>query len=227
VGLALLKRAYAEGALGVEQRDQLVQELQQGRCAVHQQSFNGTLDLERIVSLVTLRLQQGAGTLHRVARWDARHGLKPGLELPGCKRATWELPPAALERLLASLDPLASHVRVVGVDHRVEHRDSMSCGVHTKYVRTEYLAELAIPQEQLELPQLEQRVPFDPHELGVTLPRAVFALASHESLLLCCWLTEEEASCLGDHASEGLLLRWLSCMDMEPLRAASQGTLTL
>jgi hypothetical protein len=110
---------------------------------------NGQGEIERVVSVVALRIQQGDYCLEdqplqlvEIGRWNGTR-IVPTCQLPGGKQERDELVGDAARRLMDSLlEPIVNRVKLVNMKRQVEWKESKEYGVRTKYLRTVCVATL-------------------------------------------------------------------------------------
>jgi len=103
-------------------------------------------EVERIVSLVVVRVERGDGTLARLGKWQNQR-VAVNCTLPGTKLHGGEVTESGTDRVLTGeLSPyILGGFRITGNNRDVKSKASRNYGISTKYLRTEFTLELEDP----------------------------------------------------------------------------------
>jgi len=125
----------------------LKQEIRNGKSTI---MLNAQGKVERVVSVVALRLQDSDGNIF-TELGQMEGGLKACCQLPGAKREQSELANETLQRLLAKLRLPSESVEVLCMERHVQYKESREYQLHSRYLRTIHVARL---MGEVELPRV-------------------------------------------------------------------------
>jgi len=208
-----------------QQRETLVQDLQEGKCSLQPSEDNGGLVV--VVSLVALKVQRSSGDMFvQLGRLD-KTGARGCCQLPGSKRRRGEIPHLAVERVLASeLVTFQGRLAFEEFEQEVERRTSSRYGLPTTYFRAIRVAWLNDEDEDIDLwtarLDLSKLGDEAAQHLGELVTKAVYMVpdgplvTEDRKVLLFTWVTPDEFEFLKDSDNRGVLHEWLNAMDIWP-----------
>mmetsp|Transcript_31365 Transcript_31365/g.73159 ORF Transcript_31365/g.73159 Transcript_31365/m.73159 type:complete len:1088 (+) Transcript_31365:133-3396(+) len=229
-----------------DEYNELVAEVEAEKCAI-QSSDDGAL--ERIVALVCVQIvRDDARIFCQLGKYDKHKGsLSASCALPGVKRPRGELPGQTCERLLKKdLAFIARGLELLGADTQVEVKESLSCGLLTKYLRTvqqatldasfewphdlvEVVAAEAFPSRshrQATSRQRSGRSTSKPHleedVEGDLVDEPIILHEQDSKVVLYAWLTHPTYQFLRSDSGKSTLERWVSSIDIMGSLGAAQ-----
>lgn len=222
VALATLKVQWNKGAFGSLLNGEcgkdfatLANEVQTGACILTE-SVDG--DLERIVALLTLRLERGGNVLAEVG-YVLNKKIIARCRLPGSKHIDFERADETLHRELnTTFAPLRDGIFLEGVKHTETRAVSMAYGMPSIYQMSEQHAKVDTdyPLPRLPLAYVKGKVP---PQFSKTF---VCALLCQGKVHLYAWLQPSILERLSSPEGKPELQSWLSALEIDEDAAFSE-----
>lgn len=193
----------------------LTEDIRKGGCVLTEKADGS---IQRVVALLTFRLERAGNMLAEVGEADGRH-IKPLCRLPGAKQMDFESAETTLMRELnTTYAPFKDQIHLTDLKVEEVSGRSTTFGLASLYQKSVQHCSM---RDQLPLPALPLATP-----KGIVPPsfrkHIVFALMHAGKIRLFSWLTPEMFKHLSGTQGKDELMMWMDALEIDELDAFNE-----